>query len=258
MSVRPSPPEAPAREYDALADAKRLLRSIRGGCLATLDPSGAPLASLAAVATMPDGTPILLLSRLAAHTRHLEGDGRCSLLLAQTGKGNPLAHPRLTLVGHAVQAADDQRAAARARFLARNPKSQLYADFPDFNFWLLHVEVAHLNGGFGKAASFERPALLTAIEGCHALVEAEPGAVAHMNADHSDAVALFATTLLRMAEGTWRLSGLDPEGADLVCGDMTARLAFPEKVTSPGELRHVLVALAADARRGAGREPGRT
>ena len=256
MSVRPSPPDTPAREYDPHADAKRLLRSIRGGCLATLDPSGAPLASLAAVATMPDGTPILLLSRLAAHTRHLEADGRCSLLLAQTGKGDPLAHPRLTLVGRAVQARDDQRQAARARFLARNPKSQLYADFPDFSFWLLRFETAHLNGGFGKAASFDRPALLTPIDGCEVLIEGEPDAVAHMNADHGDAVALYATNLLRMPEGTWRLSGIDPEGADLVCGDLTARLPFPERVRSPNELRQVLVALAADARGGTRRGTG--
>ncbi len=62
--------------YDALGEAKRLLRSIRSAALATLTPDGDPFASLVAVATMPDGAPILLLSGLAAHTRHLAADGR--------------------------------------------------------------------------------------------------------------------------------------------------------------------------------------
>src|SRR5438270_9823520 len=88
--------------YDALGEAKRLLRVIRSGALATLiQASGHPFASLVKVATEPDGTPILLLSRLAIHTANLEADPRCSLLLAEggrtsQGRGDPLACPRLT------------------------------------------------------------------------------------------------------------------------------------------------------------------
>ena len=239
--------DAPTPRYDALAEAKRLLRTIRAASLATLDPSGAPVASLAAVATMPDGRPILLLSRLAAHTLHLEGDGRCSILLAQPGKGDPLAHPRLTLVGEATPAGDE-RDAARSRFLARNPKSELYADFPDFSFWLMMPRAASLNGGFGKAASFDGPALLTPIDDCKSLIESEESAISHMNADHRDALALYATKLLNAPDGAWRVSGIDPEGLDLVSGDLCVRLVFPQRITSGQELRKALAALAAEAR----------
>jgi putative heme iron utilization protein len=69
-----------------------------------------------------------------------------------------------------------------------------------------------------------------------------------MNADHTDAILLYATRLLGADDGRWRISGLDPDGADLTAGDRTARLAFPERVTSPGALRQVLVALAKEAR----------
>src|SRR5580692_10527878 len=88
--------------YNALAQAKELLRLVRAGALATLVPGNAfPFASLVNVATTPDGSPILLLSRLAAHTRHLDADPRLSLLLVQTGAGDPLAHPRVTIMGRA-------------------------------------------------------------------------------------------------------------------------------------------------------------
>ena len=86
--------------------------------------------------------------------------------------------------------------------------------------------------------------------GADEMVAAEEGAVAHMNADHTDAIELYAVDLLGGAEGPWRISGLDPEGADLILGDRTARLLFKERVTSSGALRQALVALAKEAREG--------
>ena len=239
-------PRSPEPELTALA--KRLLRAVRVATLATLTPEGAPFASLTAVATMPDGSPILLLSRLAHHTRHLDAGPRCSLLLADVGRGDPLAHPRLTLVGVSEALAGEDADAARRRFLARNPKAELYADFPDFGFRRLRVEAAHLNGGFARAASFTADEILTSTAGCDALLAGEDGAVAHMNADHRDAISLYATRLLGLPERDWQLSGLDPEGLDLLAGDLTGRLAFPSRVTSGGELRALLVQLATEAR----------
>ena len=233
----------------ALGDtAKRLLRAIRVATLATLSPAGGPFATLTTVATLPDGSPILLLSRLAHHTQHLDFDGRCSLLLAEPGRGDPLAHPRLTLVGTAERLEAAAVSRARTRYLARHPKAELYADFPDFGFWRLGIEAAHLNGGFGRAGSFGAADVLTEVEGCEALIEGEDGAVAHMNADHRDAIRLYATRLLGLPDRDWRLSGLDPEGLDLVGGDLAGRLAFPHRVRSGGELRGLLVRLAAEAR----------
>ena len=238
--------QTPEPELTALA--KRLLRAVRVTTLATLSPEGAPFASLTAVATMPDGSPILLLSQLAHHTRHLDADPRCSLLLADVGRGDPLAHPRLTLVGLSEGLADEDAALARRRFLARNPKAELYADFPDFSFRRLRVHAAHLNGGFARAASFNADEILTRTAGCEALLAGEDGAVAHINADHRDAIGLYATRLLGLPERDWSLSGLDPEGLDLVAGDLTGRWAFPSRVTSGGELHTLLVQLAAEAR----------
>jgi putative heme iron utilization protein len=231
--------------------ARTLLRARRAGTLGTLDRhTGHPFASLVNIATDVDGSPVILTSRLSTHTANLEADGRASVLLAETGKGDPLAHPRLTVLGSFArierESADDAR--VRRRFLARHPKSELYAGFGDFAFWRLTVVSAHLNGGFARAADLAAADVLTDLAGADELIAAEEGAVAHMNSDHADAVLLYATKLLGEEDGPWRISSLDPDGVDLVAGDSTARLPFPARATSGSALRQLLVQLARDAR----------
>lgn len=246
----PENAEAPA-DFDPKAVAKGLLRGTRAGSLATLDRNtGHPFASLVNVATDVDGSPLILVSRLSTHTANLEVDGRASLLLASTGKGDPLAHPRLTLLGSFVQVAraSAEEPRVRRRFLARHPKSELYAGFGDFSFWRLGVVSAHLNGGFARAADLTAADVLTDIAGADELIEAEEGAVTHMNADHAEAIRLYATKLRGADDGKWRLTGLDPEGLDLALGDNTLRLPFPERVSSAAQLRKVVVDLAKEAR----------
>jgi heme iron utilization protein len=242
VPTRPSEPLAPA--YDAASEAKRLLRTVRAGCLATLDAAGRPFATLVNVATAPDGSPVLLMSTLAAHTRNLEARPEASILLPETGKGDPLAHPRLTVSGALARDSDP---VLRRRFLARHPKSALYAGFKDFSFWRMTVAGFHLNGGFARAADFAPEAILTDIAGAEGLFEAEEGALAHLNEDHADALRLYAARDGHGA-GRWKATGLDPEGLDMSAGDKTARLGFPERVVTPSDLRKTLVRLAEAAR----------
>lgn len=231
--------------FDPIAESRQILRTIRNATLATLTNDGAPFASLTTVATAYDGAPILLLSRLAHHTRFLERDGRCSLLLARGGRGDPLAHPRLTLVGIATRSKDT---AARARFLRRNPKARLYADFPDFSFWRLTISAVHLNGGFARAADFAPELLLVDTQDIEPLIAAEGEIIEHLNAEHRDALSLYAEHFCAAQSGPWRASGVDPEGLDLVCGDLTARVVFSEPVKTPEEVRAALIELAGCAR----------
>ena len=246
----PEGARAPA-DFDPVTLAKALLRATRAGTLGTLDRNtGHPFASLVNVATDVDGSPLILTSRLSTHTANLEADGRASVLLAETGKGDPLAHPRLTVLGDFARVERESADAARVRrrFLARHPKSELYAGFGDFSFWCMRVASAHLNGGFARAADLKADDVLTDVTGADELIAAEEGAVAHMNADHAEATRLYATGLLGLEDGPWRISGLDPDGADLAAGDRTARLAFPQPVTTAGALRQALVEFARKAR----------
>jgi heme iron utilization protein len=245
------PENAPSPDFDSRSVAKELLRTIRAGTLASLDRhSGHPFASLVNVATDVDGSPLILISRLSTHTANLEKDGRASLLLASIGRGDPLAYPRLTVLGaFAPIGRDDPREArARRRFLARHPKAELYAGFADFSFWRLAVVSAHLNAGFARAADLNGADLLSDVTGAESLLEAETDAIVHMNDDHAEAVRLYATKLLGAEDGAWRLTGLDSEGIDLALGELMLRLPFPERVVSADQLRKVLADLAAKAR----------
>jgi heme iron utilization protein len=230
------------------AAARRLIRTRPHAALATrLD--GHPYASLVAVACDLDATPLLLLSDLAQHTTNLRADPRVSLLFEDAvGMADPMAGPRLTLLGRAEHF-DERRAAAR--FAARHPSSAAYAGFADFHLYRVAIERGHLVAGFGRIAWVEGADLRFSAD-ASALAAAEADIVAHMNADHADALALYAERLLGRAGEGWRMTGIDPEGLDLrrpmEPGGETARLDFAEPVRTPAAVRRTLVALTEEAR----------
>src|SRR5688500_5275979 len=161
----------PEPDFDGIPIAKHLLRTVRAGALATLDKeAGFPFASLATVATDHDGSPLLLMSGLAAHTGNLDRDPRASILLSQGGRRDPLAHPRLTVIGRLART---EEAGARGRFLARHPKAKLYAGFGDFSFWRMEMTGGHLNGGFARAMTLSADEMRTDLTGAEELVGIE-------------------------------------------------------------------------------------
>jgi putative heme iron utilization protein len=229
------------------ADARTLIRRAFKGSLASLDsPSGAPYASLITLATDPAGAPIFLISTLARHTRNLVEDARASILIDVTdAAADPLQGARLTLSGMAEKVNGE---AVKARFLTRHPEAGFYVDFPDFSFWRLNLESAHFIGGFGRIVDLAADDLLVSLDGAEALLEAEPGIVAHMNEDHAEAIALYALAFTGGDPGPWRMTGIDPDGCDIALGPEACRIAFASRVLTPGEARKELVRLAEDAR----------
>ena len=236
-------PDAP---FDARLAAKKLLREGRSGALATLMAgSGDPYCSLVNVATAPDGAPLLLLSKLALHTKNILADARVSLMLDERKDGDPLEGARVMLMG-TLAATDD--AAARTAYLRRHPEAEMYAGFADFAFYRMAIGRAHLVAGFGRIVDLSTQDILTEVADASDLLAAEGEAVAHMNADHAEACRLYATKLLGGPDGDWTCAGIDPEGIELQCGRTALRLFFPQRVTGPGPLRAVLKDLAAKAR----------
>ena len=209
---------------------------------------GDPYCSLVNVASHPDGSPILLISRLAVHTRNLLADPRVSLMLDERAAGDPLEGARIMLAGRAEEAGPDQLENLRRRYLNAHPSAATFADFKDFSFFRIRPSGAHLVAGFGRIVDLKPDQFLTDIGDAGALLEAEPGAVEHMNADHREAMNLYATRLLGAEPADWRCTGCDPEGLDMQAGSATLRLDFPERVTASGELRKMLVKLAETAR----------
>jgi putative heme iron utilization protein len=235
---------------DAIRLAKTLIRTARYGAIATLDAeSGWPAATRVGVSTDFDGAPVILISRLAAHTKALLKDVRCSLLLGAPGKGDPLAHPRVTLACGAREIAPGSDEAGRigGRYLRHQPKAELYGSLGDFRFFRLEPRSASLNGGFGRAYALTPTDLLNTNPANRELAATEPDAIAHMNEDHAEAVGLYAGHFAGAAPGRWRLVGVDAEGLDLVDGDDVRRIWFDAELTSSGEMRNILVRMAAEA-----------
>jgi putative heme iron utilization protein len=229
--------------------ARKLLRSSRQGALATLmTGSGDPYCSLVNLASHPDGSPILLISRLALHTKNILADPRVSLMLDERAAGDPLEGARIMLAGTAEEARAEGMTALRRRYLSVHPSAEVFVDFKDFSFFRIRPKGAHLVAGFGRIVDLAADQFLTDLTGAEALLEAEQGAVDHMNADHGDALNLYATKLLGAEAVEWRCTGCDPDGLDLQAGAKTLRLNFPERVTDAGELRRMLVKLAGEAR----------
>ncbi|MGY3448661.1 HugZ family pyridoxamine 5'-phosphate oxidase [Bradyrhizobium sp. USDA 4353] len=228
---------------------RSLLRRSRQGALATLmTGSGDPYCSLVNVATAADGAPIILISRLAVHTKNVLADARVSLMLDERAPGDPLEGARIMLSGKAEQATDENRESLRRRYLNAHPSASDYADFADFAFFVIRPAGTHLVAGFGRIVDLTPEQFLTDVYDAAELLAAEQGAVDHMNEDHRDALGLYATRLLGADAAEWRCSGCDPDGLDLMAGGRTLRLDFPERVTTPGGLRKMLVRLADEAR----------
>jgi len=196
------------------AAARRLIRGRDHAALGT-SLAGRPFVSLVATACDSDATPLLLLSDLAQHTKNLLADASVSLLFEDVaGHADPLAGPRLTLLGRAEQC-DDPPAAAR--FAARHPASASYAGFADFHLYRVVVGRGHLVAGFGRIAWIEAAELRFAGD-ASPLAIAEPEIVDHMNNDHAEAIELYARHLLGRQTPGWQMTGIDPEGLDLRCG----------------------------------------
>src|SRR5262245_45978969 len=242
-----TPPAQGRPPPEAAQAARHILRTTLKGALATLDQAtGHPYASLVLLATEPDGSPILLISRLARHTRNLQGDARASLLLdASNGLGDPLAGGRLTLIG---EARPSLSASALGRFLARHPSAQVYARFADFSVYQLEVAGAHFVGGFGKIIDLAAADVVSEVADATSLLAAANDITEHMNSDHSQALGLYATELAGAPAGLWRMTGIDPDGIDLLLADRAVRIACPERVLAADAARAALVALAQRAR----------
>ena len=217
----------PTADFDPKTAAKALMRETLSGALGTLmTGSGDPYCSLVNTATAADGAPLLLISRLAVHTKNILADARVSLMLDERKEGDPLQGARVMLMGTAVQTDSTD---ARRRYLAHQPEAEMFA-------------------GFGRIVDLKPGQLLTDLTDAEALVAAEPEVLEHMNADHAETCRLFATKLRGAADGEWRCTGCDPEGLDLQNGRLSLRVPFPQRVKQAGVLRAVLKQMAEQAR----------
>jgi putative heme iron utilization protein len=220
-------------DEDARRLARTLVRGARFGAIATLAPeTGYPLASRVLIGTDVDGVPAMLVSRLAAHTQAVLGDPRCSLLVGEPGKGDPLAWPRLTLAAEAERVEPDTESHShlRDRFLRRHPKSQLYVDFPDFSFFRLVPKWASLNGGFGKAYNIFATDLIIDARHVEAISNQELQIIREINALAKGASDLLVKRYFNEKTENWTIVSLDACGLELARREKLLRIELDAPV----------------------------
>ncbi len=218
-------------------DAARILaRTARAATLATV-MDGQPFASLVTPAPAPDGSLLMLLSGLSEHTRHLQTEPRCSLLLADHATDpNPQANARLTLTGLAAPEPDP---ALKARWIARHPYAAFYAEFADFVLWRVRPMAGLYIGGFASATRLRLADLTPDPAAVAAVASAEAEIIAHCNADHPDTLARLAAS-----PGHWRMTACDVDGCDLSHDETVRRIAWPAPVADANGVRRALILLA--------------
>jgi putative heme iron utilization protein len=243
-----SVPEPPFAER-----ARTLLHLGRTGTLSSHSrhTAGYPFGSVAPYGVDASGRPTLLISTMAMHTQNLLADARASLLVQQTGsEESPLALGRVTLVGDAGRVPDDDVASVREDYLARHPDAQHWVGFGDFAFYRLDVREVYFVGGFGAMGWVDAAAYRGAEH--DPLADSERAIIAHMNADHADALRLYCSAF----------AGIEAEEATMLSCDRMGfrvrarigtdlrgvRINFPREARTSNEARVVLVEMVRAAR----------
>jgi putative heme iron utilization protein len=236
----------------AAEEARTLVADANTGTLATLSDDGAPWASLVAYGVLDDGAPVLFVSRLAEHARNLDREPRASLVVAARAPGKDvLAAGRVTLAGRAERPEGELARIAQDRYVAAVPSAKAYASFRDFSLWVLRVERVRWVGGYGRMDSAAGADYAAAVP--DPVGGAAAGAIAHLNADHADALLAMAQALAGHPDATAaRCHAIDRYGLDLFIttprGYGFGRVPFAATVTEPGGLRGATVELARRAR----------
>lgn len=224
--------------------ARRIVRAADRATLSTRGADGWPYGALVLLGLDLDGAPLLMLSSLAQHTRHLQDDDRVAVTVDGTlGLPEPLAGPRLTVLGR-THRTDELR--HRARFLARHPSARRYADFTDFAVYRMAVDRVHLVAGFGKIRWLEADRMLLAPALWQPFATAGFGSIDRLNTDRADLIDACAARLDAGHHTGWQITGIDPDGCDLRHGPRTLRLAFAEPCPAPDRVSTALERFAED------------
>ncbi len=239
----PALPQLP--EPDHAERVRTLLALASVGTLSTLSrrQPGFPFGSLMPYALDASGRPLFLISNMAMHTQNVKADPRASLFVSQGADGDPLGAARATVVGPVQPIPAEQLAEAREQYLSRHENSRYWVDFKDFSFFRLEPADVYYVGGFGVMGWVTTEAYRQAAP--DPLAGAAAGILAHMNADHVDAMLLLARTHAGLQATEAAMTSIDRLGFTLRLktdeGMKGARVNFPQEVRTAAETRMALV-----------------
>lgn len=243
--------------------ARRYLRARRHGVLSTLSRKfpGYPFGSVTPFVLDAAARPVILVSRLAEHTRNIEADPRVSLTVHDAGEDVQVG-ARITLMGDAARAEADLDV-LHARYLSYFPEAGRLLALGDFAFYRVEPRQLRTIGGFGDiqwimADAYAPPA--------NRLAGEEESILAHMNADHAHTLREYCRHYHGRTVQEARMAGIDCDGFDLRAdlarppeshpasrapappSGVLLRIDFERPVTDAAGAREALAALARKAR----------
>jgi len=198
-------------------EARRVLRTCRSGALATLSArlNGHPFASVVPFMTAFDASPIVLISRLAEHTKNIAFDPRVSLMVHEPNADIQSA-ARLTIAGTCTRI--DPDAPLRERYLKLFPGAvDLLA--LDFDFHRIAPIAFRYIGGFGKI-HWLSPESFADAGGIDDIIERTW--LRRLNSEHAQVLRDEGTAI-----------ALDCDGIDIACEGGVRRIAFTRSVKDP-------------------------
>lgn len=228
-------------------DARRWLRAHRYGVLSTHSRAlaGYPFGSVVPYVLDHETCPVLLISRLAEHTKNIGGDARVSLLIHEFHEhGDDVqAQARVTLMGKAERIENLQ--AIEPRYQRYFPATRGYCSELDFEFWRIVPVTLRAIAGFAKVHWLSREAYAAP---ANTLATDEPEILEHMNTHHTHTLHDYCRLRNLHSAAAVTLIGVDCDGFDLNADGKMLRFEFDEPATHADAVRAALISLAQKAR----------
>ena len=192
--------------------ARSLMMSEYQGILSTLsvEAQGYPFGSVTPYCFDRQGRPVILISRIAQHTKNILADPKVSLIVMERDVDDIQANGRVTYLGEAKQIAPDDTDTME-RYYRFFPDARDYHKTHDFDFYRLEFYRVRFIGGFGKIYWVEQNAFLKQNPFS---ADEETRAIEHMNRDHADSIKHYcALGNIPVREGEIPvMAGIDGEG----------------------------------------------
>jgi len=209
---------------------------------------GYPFGSVMPYAVDDSGSPIVLISQMAMHTRNLRAEPRATLLVAESS--GSLGAARISVMGDFAKVEGPDLESVAGIYLSRHPESKQWAGFGDFGFYRMTVKDVYFIGGFGVMG------WVNANDYCAAkpdpLADAACDIIDHMNEDHVESMVLLIQKHLEINANDARMTAVDRYGFNVRIKaegkSRGGRIGFPELANTPNEVRKVLVAMVKEGR----------
>ena len=223
---------------------KKLYLNQMVGVLSThsFDVTGYPFGSIVPYTYDRFYRPVVLISRLAQHTKNIQIDPKISLFISDVesvGFDDVQTCSRLTILADAEKVSDQETIDRFCRFY---PDAEMYHRDLDFDFYRLVPKKTRFIGGFGKIHWVDNDKLFTQSPFSE---EQERDIIEHINADHAETLPVYCQKAgVSIPDGVLlEMVGVDADGFHIRVGRKLIRISFERTLNTPMDARQAFIEL---------------